>query len=861
MRHGRQALAAVLLASLLAAAGGATSAGAPRPGSVEPAPTATSTATAAAAVRAHTIAVGVNPVFVAVDTATHTAYVGNAGGNTVSVVDTATCNARVSTGCGRRAPTVAVGPGPVDGAVDQATDTIYVVALGGDTVSVIDGATCNATVRTGCGQAPPTITVGAGPDGVDIDQATDTVYVASAGPNDDNTGHTVSVIDGATCNGRVHTGCAQTPATVTVGVGPIVPTVDQETDTIYVPNSNPNGPGTVSVIDGRTCNGTVHTGCGRTPPRIPVGFNTFPGAAAVDEATDTVYEVAEGPALGRLYVIDGARCNAAVTSGCARTPASVAVGSGPIDVAVNPATDTVFAANEEDSTVSVIDGRICDALDTAGCGQRAPVLATGYDPGYLGVDPTTDTVYVANQNENTVSVLDAASCSLTDQAGCRHAAPITTIANGPQGIAVNPLTHTVYAGNRYSNDLSVIDTNACSGTHLAGCGRHWPTVATGVTPQAIAVDTRTDTVYVANADPDNNGLGHTVSVLDGATCNATTTSGCHQKPGTVDVGHGPYALAVDEVTDTIYVANSNSATVSVISGRKCNATVRSGCRATPRSITVGTTPDAVVVDQATDTVYVANRGSNTVSVIDGATCNAVRASGCARKPRTITVGTGPIAEAFDAATDTVYVNDADGGTLSVIDGRTCNAVVDSGCGQRTPTLPTDGMPWRGVSVDQATDTVFLGSITASVVDVYDGATCNSTVRRGCDQRPRTVATGGWPSNLVVDQADGTVYVPDNVDGYLTLFSFVRPGAPTGVVGVAHGGMLRLHWGRPPDGGLPISYRVIPSPACPACRGLTTDVAYTTITGLQPGRAYTFTVTATDAAGAGRRSSPSRPVTP
>ncbi len=193
------------------------------------------------------------------DQETHTAYVGNGNDNTVSVIDAATCNAKSTRGCAQKPRTIAVGPGPVDDAVDEKTDTVYVVALGSDTVSVINGATCNAKVRSGCGQTPKTITVGDGPDGVVVDQATDTVYVTNDGPGGDNAGRTVSVINGATCNGQVTSGCGQTPATVTVGSAPAVPAVNEKTDTIYVPNSNPSG-GSVSVIDGATCNGTREIG-------------------------------------------------------------------------------------------------------------------------------------------------------------------------------------------------------------------------------------------------------------------------------------------------------------------------------------------------------------------------------------------------------------------------------------------------------------------------------------------------------------------------------------------------------------------------------------------------------------------------
>jgi YVTN family beta-propeller protein len=666
-----------------------------------------------------TIAVGSNPVAVAVDQATHTAYVGNGNDGTVSVINTATCNSSVRTGCGQTPPTVKVGAGTVDAAVDQATDTVYEVSLGTNTVSVIDGATCNATITSGCANIPPTVTVGNGPDGVAVDQATDTVYVANVNDN------TVSVIDGATCNATVTTGCGQTPATVAVGVQPGVPGVDQATDTVYVPDSNNGGLGTVSVIDGRTCNATVRTGCDQSPPAIPVGFS--PLAAAVDQATDTVY-VPTGPVgpatnLGSVYVINGSTCNAAVTSGCGQSAPTVTVGSNPIGVVVDPVTHSVFVLNDEDSTVSVIDGAICNAVFTSGCDQRPPQVATGFFPGYLDVDLATDTVYVSNQDENTVSVLDGGACTLTHQSGCRHTAPTTTVGNGPNGIAVDQRTNTVYAANQDDNTVSVINAASCNVVVSFGCGRSWPTVVTGAFPQAVAVNQRTDTVYVANAS-DN-----TVSVIDGAACNATVTSGCGQTPATAPVGTGPDGVAVDQATDTVYVANGGDNTVSVIDGATCNATVTSGCGQTPPTIFVGNVPFGVAVDQATDTVYVTNFG----------------------------------VENF--AEDSVDARD----TVSVINGAICNASVRSGCSQSPATMVTGGAPF-GVVVDQAADTVYVSSIIDSDVDVFDGATCNATRHSGCGQSPATVPTGGWPGDLAVNQATGAVYASDNVDGQVSFFS-------------------------------------------------------------------------------------------
>ena len=77
----------------------------------------------------------------------------------------------------------------------------------------------------------------------------------------------------------------------------------------------------------------------------------------------------------------------------------------------------------------------------------------------------------------------------------------------------------------------------------------WPRARVGSSPLAAAVDERTDTVYVVNG---NNG---TVSVLNGARCNARVTRGCGRPVATVKVGKFPVAAVVNPATRTLYVAN------------------------------------------------------------------------------------------------------------------------------------------------------------------------------------------------------------------------------------------------------------------------------------------------------------------
>lgn len=72
---------------------------------------------------------------------------------------------------------------------------------------------------------------------------------------------------------------------------------------------------------------------------------------------------------------------------------------------------------------------------------------------------------------------------------------------------------------------------------------------------------------------------------------------------------------------------------------------------TTLNIGVGSDPHGVAVDGTTDTVYAANNGSNTLSVIDGATRTVTA---------TVDVGSFPAGVAVDQTTDTVFVSNHPG---------------------------------------------------------------------------------------------------------------------------------------------------------------------------------------------------------
>ena len=77
---------------------------------------------------------------------------------------------------------------------------------------------------------------------------------------------------------------------------------------------------------------------------------------------------------------------------------------------------------------------------------------------------------------------------------------------------------------------------------------------------------------------------------------------------TISVGSGPVGEADDAAAHTLYVANTNDNTVSVINTAACNATDTDGCGSTPTTVTIGNAPLALAIDRSSHTLYVANAG-------------------------------------------------------------------------------------------------------------------------------------------------------------------------------------------------------------------------------------------------------------
>jgi len=253
-----------------------------------------------------TVPVGSFPADVAVNPAGTHAYVTNRDSGTVSVIDTAMNTV---------AATVAVGDSPVDVAVNPAGTRAYVTNRDGNTVSVIDTAT-NMVVAT-----IPVLT----PNAVAFNPSGTRAYVTNLNSN------TVSVINALT-NDVV--------ASIAVGSSPADVAVNPAGTRAYVTNRDSE---TVSVID-TAANTVVAT--------IPAGDR--PTGVAINRSGTRAYVTDVSIVFGGESRFDFIGAVSVIDTATNTVVATILVGSFPADVAVNPAGTRAYVT-EEDGTVSVID--------------------------------------------------------------------------------------------------------------------------------------------------------------------------------------------------------------------------------------------------------------------------------------------------------------------------------------------------------------------------------------------------------------------------------------------------------------------------------------------------------------------------
>ncbi len=215
---------------------------------------------------------------------------------------------------------------------------------------------------------------------------------------------------------------------------------------------------------------------------------------------------------------------------------------------------------------------------------------------------------------------------------------------------------------------------------------------------AVAVNPVTNKIYVVNQN------GSNVTVIDGATSLTTT----------VTVASAPWAVAVNPVTNKIYVAHQWPSSVTVIDGAS-NLTT---------TVASGTYPIALAVNPVTNKVYVANQLSDNVTVIDGAS----------NLTTTVAAGSKPWDIAVNPVTNKVYVANDFGNDVTVIDG-TSNVTTTVAAG----TSPI------AVAVNPVTDRAYVANQGDSVTVIDEQLEQDIPLHVAITPLPGNVTTTSTPT--------------------------------------------------------------------------------------------------------------------
>ena len=287
-------------------------------------------------------------------------------------------------------------------------------------------------------------------------------------------------------------------------------------------------------------------------------------------------------------------------------------------------------------------------------------VVVGQNPDFVAVNAATDTIYVSNSNDGTVSVIDGSTTKVT---------ATITIGGMPQGIAVNPATNMVYVAlfAGLSSTVTVIDGSDNSiVTNLSVPGATY-----------VAVDSATNQIYTSDSD-------NTVRVIDGSSNTVVAT---------LTFNNVLEGIAVDSARSLIYVEEVGiPPSVAVIDGS--TNTVTNTISVSQASFLTGLT-----VDTSLNRVYASDSQKMRLFVIDGASGKVLGSTGLpgAGNPKYAAMGRG----------HEVLVTDPGANHIFAINGVS---------GKLDTTLQVSYAPW-GAQTDPVTGATYVALSQAVYVTV------------------------------------------------------------------------------------------------------------------------------------------------
>lgn len=333
------------------------------------------------------------------------------------------------------------------------------------------------------------------------------------------------------------------------------------------PTPAPSGASTDINVSGDTVVGITLTG--RSPINALAESTTV---ATADRDSDTVTSYTRLN-LGTTTTVSG--------------PTTTGLPSGAHPTALVNANGTIYVTESGRNVVGVLGGSPFSIT------AEVPV---GTNPVNLTVLPNGKKIYVVNQGDSSVTVVDTTDNSVV-------ATIINPLASSPVWAVPSADSSHVYVVNQGSSNVTVVD--ATNDFVVA-------TLGVGSSPNFATFDTQNQRVIVTN--PGAGTSAGSISVI-----NADPTSPLFESVSNIAVGINPRSATALANGTRIYVANTGSHSISVVNSLSLTVskTISLISSVTPADMTPS--PVSIASDAESQKVMTANRDSNDISIINTAT--------------------------------------------------------------------------------------------------------------------------------------------------------------------------------------------------------------------------------------------------
>ncbi len=432
-----------------------------------------------------------------------------------------------------------------------------------------------------------------------------------------------------------------------IDVGGVAISIDEEGDRVYIGSRD-----IVNVIDGLSGEilGSINVGAnaiGFNPITNRVYIVSNDGTTVVDSTNSEVIDEIEvnGEAIainsdknqiyiisyGTIVVMDG-ESNEIINT--------VLIGASPFKTVFNPTTNLIYTSNEFSKGINVIDGsngQITDVINAKGAG--------------LDVDPTSNRIYAIS--DDGISVIDG----LTNDV-------INEINISGDAIKVNPITNIVYAADKINNSISVIDGTSNTITSVIDVGQK---------PTVISINQVTNRIYVAKQSSNSLHVidGESNKVID--IVGVEKLENLITEISVNSVTNRIYATAPGKSSFVNNDSDAEIKLVHVIDGESNEIIDVVSVIASAIPQTIGgifgrtITQNGIIVDEINNRIYITNMildlhdgisvDPGVITIIDGFS-NKVKSI--------IDVGSTPSGIAFDSENNLLYLGNRDTGEVAVI---------------------------------------------------------------------------------------------------------------------------------------------------------------------------------------------------